>query len=226
MFLNIGHRGACGYEPENTIRSFEKAIALKVNMIELDVHCCKTGELVVIHDETLERTTGGMGNVVDKTLDELKALDAGKGESIPTLEEVFAAVKYRCKINIELKGMGTAEPVVNLIEEAVQRRGWKYGDFLVSSFKWDELLHLKILKSPVRIGMLFTEVPENLIHILHIYEAYSVHFPKELITAELVAQMKAHKKQIYAFTVNEPADIEKMKALKVNGVFTNFPDRV
>jgi glycerophosphoryl diester phosphodiesterase len=118
------------------------------------------------------------------------------------------------------------EPVVNLIEEAVQRRGWKYGDFLVSSFKWDELLHLKILKSPVRIGMLFTEVPENLIHILHIYEAYSVHFPKELITAELVAQMRVYKKQIYAFTVNELADIEKMKALKVNGVFTNFPDRV
>ncbi len=226
MFLKIGHRGACGYEPENTLRSFQKAMALKADMIELDVHRCKSGELVVIHDDTLERTTNGSGAVSEKTLTELQNLDAGQGEKIPTLEEVFDTVKYSCKINIELKGSGTAAAVVNLIEDCVQKKGWKYSDFLVSSFKWDELLQIKILKSPVWIGMLFSDIPENLLNILHIYEAYSVHFPKDLVSLPLIAMMKANKKKVFVFTVDEPAEIQKIKALKVDGIFSNFPDRL
>ena len=89
----IGHRGAMGYEPENTLRSFQKALDLGVDMIEFDVHLCKSGELVVFHDEKVNRTTNGQGYIAQKSLEKLKELDAGQGEKIPTLEEVLDLVK-------------------------------------------------------------------------------------------------------------------------------------
>jgi len=104
MFLKIGHRGAMGYEPENTLRSFKKALDLKVDMIELDVYVCKSDELIVIHDDKVDRTTNGQGYVVNKTFEELRTLDAGKNEKIPTLSEVLNLVNRKAKLNIELKG--------------------------------------------------------------------------------------------------------------------------
>ena len=111
--LKISHRGACGYEPENTLASFKKAIEINADMIELDVHVCKTGEVVVIHDEKVNRTTNGKGYVSQKNLESLKKLDAGKGKKIPTLIEVLDLVNKRVKVNIELKGKKTAERLRN-----------------------------------------------------------------------------------------------------------------
>ena len=93
MVLRIGHRGAAGHAPENTLVSFEKAIDLGCDMTELDVHICGSGELVVIHDETVDRTTNGSGRVSELTLREIKILDAGDGEEIPTLEEVLELLR-------------------------------------------------------------------------------------------------------------------------------------
>ena len=115
--IRIGHRGAMGYEPENTLRSFKKALALKVDMIEFDVYVCKTGEVVVIHDDKVDRTTNGKGYVVQKTLQELTSLDAGKGEKIPLLEEALDCINKKVQVNIELKGEGTAEPVYKIIQK-------------------------------------------------------------------------------------------------------------
>ena len=114
--LIIAHRGASGYEPENTLRSFRKAIGLKSDAIELDVQLTKDNKLVVIHDETVNRTTNGKGKVKDLTLRELRKLDAGKGEKVPTLEEVFNLVKRKVKIHVELKGNNIAKPVNDLIK--------------------------------------------------------------------------------------------------------------
>ena len=114
-FLKIGHRGACGYEPENTLRSFKKALDLGVDTIELDVHKTKDEATVVIHDEKVDKTTNGTGFVADKSLEEIKKLDAGKGEKIPTLEEVLDLVNRKAQVNIELKGEGTARPVADII---------------------------------------------------------------------------------------------------------------
>ncbi len=111
MVLRIGHRGAAGHEPENTLLSLNKAVELGCDMTEIDVHVCASGEVVVIHDEEVYRTTNGTGFVSQMSLDALKALDAGKGESIPTLEEVLSALKGRIQLNIELKGEGTPVPV-------------------------------------------------------------------------------------------------------------------
>ena len=113
-FVCIGHRGASGYEPENTLSSFERAIAMGCRWIELDVYQVE-GELIVIHDSTLDRTTNGQGRVASQTLAYLRSLDAGNGQQIPTLTEVISAVDHRAGINIELKGKHTAAPVVALL---------------------------------------------------------------------------------------------------------------
>jgi len=120
----IGHRGAKGYEPENTLLSFSKALQLNVDMIELDVHVCKIGDVVVIHDETVEGTTNGTGRVADMTLDDLRKLNADKGQRIPTLQEVLDLVDRRAKVNIELKEEGSVRPVFELLEKYVTERGW------------------------------------------------------------------------------------------------------
>ncbi len=134
MFLIIGHRGASGYEPENTLLSFKKAISLNADMIEMDIFKCKTGELVIIHDNTVDRTTNGKGYIRDLTFQELRILDAGKGEKIPTLTEVLDLVNNKIKINLELKGEETAGPVCELIRKYVEEKGWNYNDFYISSF--------------------------------------------------------------------------------------------
>ena len=100
--IAIGHRGAMGHEPENTIRSVRKALELGASWVEVDVYPVE-GELVVIHDDRLERTTNGRGYVVEQSLDSLRSLDAGKGEKIPLLREVFDAVDHRAGVNVQFQ---------------------------------------------------------------------------------------------------------------------------
>ena len=113
--LKIAHRGASGYEPENTLRSFRKAIELNSDAIELDVQLTKDHKLVVIHDETVNRTTNGKWKVSELTLKELKKLDAGKGEKIPTLEEVIKVCRNKCKLNIEIKELNSVKKVIEIV---------------------------------------------------------------------------------------------------------------
>ena len=130
----VGHRGASGYEPENTLCSFERAIDMGVGMIELDVYCCKTGQVVVIHDDTIERTTNGTGEVAQLSWDTLRQYNAGKGEHIPLLSQVFDLVNKRVVINIEIKDPHAVRAVADLIEQYVQHKQWSHDNFLVSSF--------------------------------------------------------------------------------------------
>ena len=177
MTLKIGHRGAMGYEPENTLLSFKKALDLQVDVIELDVHLCRTKEVVVIHDNKVDRTTNGTGYVTEKTFPELRSLDAGKGQKIPELQEVLDLadpvrkkalsessnrVNKKIKINIELKGRGTAKPVSEIIEKYVRGKGWSYDDFFVSSFNHYELLEFSKLKPEVKIGLVTTNASLDL----------------------------------------------------------------
>src|SRR5262249_34681489 len=147
-FLIIGHRGAAGLEPENTLRSFARAIEIGVDAIELDVYYVD-GHLVVIHDDTLERTTNGRGDVMAQSFDGLRRLDAGGGERIPTLDEVFATVPSGFTVNVELKGPGTAEPVARCIADNADV------DALVSSFDHPELTRFHAAASAVRVAPLF-----------------------------------------------------------------------
>ncbi len=215
-----------GYAPENTLVSFKKAIELGVDMIELDVHVCKTGELVVIHDETVDRTTKGQGLVAEMTLQELQKLDAGKGEHIPTLREVLEYIDRKIKINIELKGKKTAQPTCEVIQEYVRDRQWRYDEFLVSSFDYDELRVCHALNPKIAMGILITEQEFNYAQITKELSAKSM-IPEYLLVNEKYVN-DAHESglQVMVWTVNENNDIARMKLMGVDGIISNFPDRL
>lgn len=224
--IKIGHRGAMGYEPENTLISFKRALDLKVDMIELDVYACKTKELVVIHDDKVDRTTNGKGWVTEMTFEELRSLDAGRGEKIPTLEEVFNLVDRKAKINVELKGPETAKPVLSLIDNYVNSKSFSYDDFLISSFNHYELAKAKKINPGIKIGALITGIPIEYAKFGQDLGAYSVNLCREFINQEFVND--AHKRGLKAlvWTVNDHDEIKRMKDLGVDGIFSNFPDRL
>ncbi len=199
---------------------------LGVDMIELDVHCCSSGDLVVIHDNRVDRTTNGSGYVSEMELEELRSLDAGKGERIPTLREVLDMIGGRVAVNIELKGRGTAKPVFELIEHYVREQNWSYDDFMVSSFNHYELLEFVELKSSVRIGALIEGIPLGYAEFAERLRAYAVNASLEFVDRDFVDDIHKRGMKVFVYTVNEPEDIERMRSLGVDGVFSNYPDRV
>lgn len=222
-FLCIGHRGACGHEPENTLRSIRRALELGAQGVEIDVRLAG-GELGVFHDTRLERTTNGRGLFERKSFAAWRALDAGGGERIPTLREVFETVQRRAFINIELKGRRTAAPVEALIREYVATRGWSYEHFVVSSFHRSEL---RALRDPqIRVGLLLTR-PTRLYGLsARRARAWSVHPALRYVTARFVEDAHRRGLRVFVYTVNAPADLERMRRFGVDGVFTDFPERV
>ena len=221
----FGHRGARGHEPENTVRSVRRALELGADGIEVDVYFAD-GQLVVIHDDTLERTTNGHGRVMEKSFAYLRSLDAGLGEQIPTLAEIFDAVNRRAVINVELKGPHTAAPVTALIAEYVNQRGWSFDDFLVSSFDHAQLREAKRLCPELRIGALISKTPRALAKFAEELGAWSLHASKRCVTPELVTDAHQRGLKVFVYTVNEPEDIAVLRALGVDGVFSDFPERV
>ena len=224
--LKIGHRGAMGYEPENTLLSFKKAIDFGADAIELDVYVCKTGQLVVIHDDKVDRTTSGKGYVIEKSFDELKILDAGKRQKIPKLEEVLDLVANKIIVNIELKGADTAKPVAEVIKKYLQEKNWNAENFIVSSFNHIELKEFKKIMPNIKIGALIVGIPENYSEFAEKLGAYCVNLSIEFINQEFVDDAHKRNLKVFVYTVNDLDDINKMKLLGVDGIFSNFPDRI
>jgi glycerophosphoryl diester phosphodiesterase len=222
-FLCIGHRGACGHEPENTLRSIRRALELGAHGVEIDVRLVH-GELLVMHDATLDRTTNGRGPLARKSLAVLRTLDAGKGERIPTLREVFETVQQRAFINIELKGRKTAGPVCAVIHEYVRQHGWRYEDFLVSSFHRAELRAIHDRQIP--IGLLLTR-PTRLYGLsARRVHACTVNPAARYVTAPFVADAHQRGLRVFPYTANDPEQIVRLREMGVDGVFTDFPERV
>ncbi|WP_310558585.1 glycerophosphodiester phosphodiesterase family protein [Flavobacterium sp.] len=218
--LKIGHRGAAGYIAENTLASFEKALELQVDGIELDVHLSLDKEIMVIHDETLDRTTYEKGYVTNFTSSQLQQL------GIPTLIEVLTFINRQCFINIELKGIGTAKPVVELIEHCVLSKNWHYKDFLVSSFDWKMLEEVLWLNPKIRIGVLTEESIEGAWAFAKKINAHSIHPDYRLLSKENVVLMQEKGFEVFPWTVNFKEDIQKIKSLHVNGIISDFPDKI
>ena len=221
----FGHRGARGHEPENTVRSVRRALELGAEGVEVDVYFVD-GQLVVIHDDTVDRTTNGTGRVMEQTFAQLRSLDAGRGEIIPTLEEIFEAVNHRAIINVELKGPRTAAPVAALIEVCVRHCGWRYEDFLVSSFDPAQLQEIKTLRPEIRRGALFEKRLPDMVAQAERLGAWSLHVSRRLATLELVADAHQRGLKLFVFTVNKPDEMARLNALGVDGIFTDYPDRV
>jgi glycerophosphoryl diester phosphodiesterase len=224
--LKIGHRGACGYAPENTLLSFAIALTMNVSMIEFDVYQCASGHTVVIHDETVDRTTNGTGEVATMRLEQLKALDAGKGQIIPTLQEVLDLADHKAMVNIELKGKNTASPVAKIIDEYVLTKGWNYHDFVISSFDHEQLYEIHALKPHVRIAILSHKLPAHYRRLVADLKAESINLKHSNITQDIIHELHAQNIKICAWTVNSPADITRLVEWGIDGIFSDFPDRL
>lgn len=224
--LHIGHRGAKGYLAENTLESIQKALQFGVDAVEIDVHRCNTGELVVFHDFTLDRTTNGSGEIAKKSLKELKALKVEKDFKIPLLTEVLDLIEGKCSINIELKGLNTAAETSTIIKKYIAEKKWKYDDFIVSSFQKNELFQLRKLDEQVPLGILSKASVTEAIEIGKLLKASAIHPSLGIITRDNVEATHRAGFKVNVWTVNEPQDIERMRDFGVDGIISDFPDRL
>lgn len=222
--LCIAHRGAMGHEPENTLASIRKAMDLGASCIEIDAYYVDK-HLVVFHDDRLERTTNGTGYLYDLSFEELRTLDAGNGQQIPTLEEVCDLIDSRVCLNIELKGENTAAPVARLLTKLIDN-GWDKESFLISSFRHRELLEIKQLVPDIKIGALLHGLPVDDAKFAEDLGAFSVHPSLECIDKRFVDDAHTRCLRVYAYGADHIDDIKKMYELGVDGVFTAFPERV
>jgi glycerophosphoryl diester phosphodiesterase len=220
----IGHRGAAGLEPENTLRSIATALRLGAGTVEIDVHHVD-GRLVVIHDDRLERTTNGRGRVADHSFAALRALDAGLGERIPTLEEVIELVGDRAELVIELKGPDTAEPVARRLRALGGARAQGEG-FVASSFDHVELARMRALLPTLRRGALVAGAPLGHAAFAAELAAHSVHMSLECLRAPFVDDAHRRGMEVWVYTVNHADDLALVHALGVEAVFTDFPGGV
>lgn len=222
----IGHRGAKGHVAENTMASIDQALEFGVDGIEIDVFLIKSGEVVVFHDEDLDRLTDTHGKIEAMTMDELrKVLVMGK-HPIPTLEEVLQRIDGRVVLNIELKGNGTAKPVHSILERYIGKTGWEQKDLLISSFKWHELEVYRSLDPEIAIGVLTEhDVYPAIIKAKEIH-ARAINANHHLLTPQTVADIKAANLQVWCWTVNRLPDLERMVELNVDAIITDYPDRL
>jgi glycerophosphoryl diester phosphodiesterase len=224
--LKIAHRGAKGYEPENTLQAFQKALDLYADGIELDVHLNADGHIIVMHDETIDKMTNGKGAINTFTLSELKSFLIADKHQIPTLNEVFDLVDKKCFINVELKNADTAAKVVSLIEEYIAEKGWDYAHFIVSSFDWNALQEVHNLNSYIQIGVLTEENLDTAVAFAELIQAKAIHPDYQLLNADNVGKMQEKGFWVLPWTVNIEEDIQKVKSYNVNGIISDFPDKI
>ncbi|MEM6629515.1 MAG: glycerophosphodiester phosphodiesterase family protein [Bacteroidota bacterium] len=239
----IAHRGASGEAPENTLIAIRKAMEQEADFIEVDLHMTRDGELVVIHDDRLERTTNGTGMVKDQLLPDLKALDAGSwfgkeftGEAIPTLGEVMDLINGRCYLLLELKkhGLGYYTGMVRVVLDQLYERKAENWVILQSFHNpiLEELALLdpemtahKLLHIDLPILPLYEDGEWNMHNIFEYPSVYSLNPAYQYLQPRFVN--KAHREgyQVFVYTVNETQDMRRMTKMGVDGIITDFPGR-
>lgn len=224
--FKIAHRGAKGYEPENTLAAFSKAVEMQADGIELDIQLSADGEIVVFHDETLDRMTNGSGLVHTFSVEELKKYRIANEHPIPTLKEVIELVDQKCFLNIEIKNSQATSSLIILIEDFVKTKDWKYDSFIVSSFDWNALLEILKLNSEIQLGILTETDLDLAIAFAKSINAKAIHPHFTLLNEENTTNIQSHNLLVFPWTVNEQEDINRLKKYNVNGIITDFTDRI
>lgn len=232
--LIIGHRGARGLAPENTLAAFHKAVEIGVDAVEFDVQRTADGHLVIFHDDALKRLTGADGLLVKSTLAELRQLDAGShfgsqfaGERIPTLEEVIEALPARILLHIEAKRFTVrSDGLEQDLVEAI-RRHHLYGRCVVSSFNPLILWRISRMDRRIPLGLLYR--PDLALPLRRAWSRYFLRLASlnpfhGFVTPALMAHARRRGWQVYTWTVNEPAEMCRLIALGVDGIITDRPD--
>jgi glycerophosphoryl diester phosphodiesterase len=219
--LRIGHRGACGHAPENTLASIEQAITLRCAFTEVDVQRTSDDELVLLHDERVDRTTNGRGCVSELTLSDVQKLDAGGGQSPPTLEDALKAANGRIGLILELKTGGLAYDAC-----ATVRAGGFNGPVIYASFLQEELQHVRRANPDAQTMILFTRLATNPGAVAAGLHATHVGLRLDTVTKSLVTALHNERLIVFAYTANQPAEISRLIVLGVDGIVSDFPDLV
>ena len=226
--LRIGHRGSKGYVAENTLESIKHAILLGVNGIEIDVFKCLSGELVLSHENNLKRLTGKSGQLEKLTLGELKKFLVVGKYKIPTLTYVLQTIETPLFVNIELKGLNTAQATSKIITNLSKSTSWRLENFIISSFNWNELEQFRSIDKNTPVGVLLSNSMSinEAIEFGKKINAQAIHPNFKLLNEKTVKKIKNNGFKIYTWTVNSKDDINYMKKLKVDGIISDFPDKI
>ncbi|GAA5614577.1 glycerophosphodiester phosphodiesterase [Streptomyces platensis] len=216
-FLTIGHRGMMGVEPENTLRSFVRAEQEGLDVIELDLHLSKDGALVVMHDADVDRTTDGAGPIAERTLAELRELDAGRGERIPVFEEVVTAVK--APLQAEIKDVAAAQALAEVLRsrDLVDR-------VEVISFHDEALAAIRTLLPGVRTALVGSRYGADVVDRALAVGATMLSLNIRRLTLELVERAHAAQLKVVAWTVNTHDQLRLARGLGLDGVVTDLPE--
>ncbi|MDT0484177.1 MULTISPECIES: glycerophosphodiester phosphodiesterase family protein [Streptomyces] len=216
-FLTIGHRGVMGTEPENTLRSFVAAQQAGLDLIELDLHLSKDGALVVMHDTDVDRTTDGTGPIAEKTLTELRALDAGRGERVPVFEEVLDAV--RSPLQAEIKDIAAARALA----EVMIRRNL-VSRVEVSSFHDEAIAEIGRLVPGVRTALIGSRFGPDIVERAVEAGAGTVCLNIRRLTLEVVEAARKADLKIIGWVVNTQDHLKLVRALELDGATTDYPE--
>jgi glycerophosphoryl diester phosphodiesterase len=214
---NIGHRGAAGLEPENTLRSFRRAAAEGADAVELDLRATRDGRLVVMHDATIDRTTSGTGEVARMALEELREADAGLGERIPTFEEVVEAVEL--PIYAEIKAVEAARPLATLVADLSLE-----GRVVPISFLPEALAEMSRVLPRLPLGLILPSTSPHVGERALAAGADLVSLEASSVSAEAVEACRRAGLRVTAWTVNEPEEMERLLKPGLDGIVTDRPD--
>ena len=217
----IGHRGAAGHAPENTLAAIRKGIDLGVDFVEIDVRRTADGVLVALHDETVNRTTNGKGRVDRLSHRDVKRFNAGDGEHIPTVGEVLEAARGRVGLMLELKVVGVAQTTTAAVQEA----GFKE-PVIYASFLHDELSEVRSIEPEATLMVLFGRLPRAPIARAREYRPSHVGLRHDTATRRLVDAFHEENLLVFVYTVDRPGDIQHALSIGVDGVISNWPERV
>ena len=215
----IGHRGAMGLEPENSFSSFERAISLGCNMIEMDARCTLDGKIVIMHDETVERTSDGKGTVSRMPLAELKNIRLSNGEEIPTLDEILERFGDRCILNIDLKDENSV-----LSSCAAVHRMKLLDSVIFSSFHSPWLVKAKLKYPHARTAFISDDRSLDLVRIAVATEAEGINTSARITNRKLIEKAHESGLKINVWTVNRPWQMRKFMRLGADGIITDRPD--
>ncbi|GHE69431.1 glycerophosphodiester phosphodiesterase [Streptomyces cellulosae] len=216
-FLTIGHRGVMGVEPENTLRSFVAAQEAGLDVIELDLHLSKDGALVVMHDARVDRTTDGTGAIADKTFDELRALDAGRGERIPLFTEVLDSV--RTPLQAEIKDVRAARALAEVMHERDLT-----GRVEVASFHDEAIAEIARLVPGVRTALVAGRYGTDVVDRAVAVGASRLCLNIRRITLEVVEHARKADLSIFGWVVNTQDHLRLVRALELDGATTDYPE--
>ncbi|WLV25204.1 glycerophosphodiester phosphodiesterase family protein [Aciduricibacillus chroicocephali] len=235
--INIAHRGASGYAPENTIAAFRKAVQMRADYFEIDVQMTKDGKLVVIHDTTVDRTTNGTGKVGNLKFDEIRSLDAGSwfapeyaGEKVPTFGEILDQFRGRTGILIELKSPELYPGIEEKVAKEIKKRNLHHNPhqrIIVQSFNHDSVQKSKSLLPNVPHGVLAGMNWKNVTDVqLQQFATYADYFNpnQNLLTSELVDRIHSKNMKTWPYTARTQEQVDRLLGLGVDGIITDFPD--